>query len=54
MSRVNSKTGALDLDHQDQIGLQTSKVFEQKNLLAIIIIIIKVSSSEIGDLEFQC
>ena len=24
MSQVNSKTGAIDLDHQGQIGLQTS------------------------------
>ena len=30
MSQVNSKTGALNLDHQDQIGLQTSTVFEIK------------------------
>ena len=29
MSQVNSKTGALDLDHQDQIGLQISTVFEK-------------------------
>ena len=29
MSQVNSKTGALDLDHQDQINLQSSTVFEK-------------------------
>ena len=30
MSQVNSKADALDLDHQDQIDLQTSTVFEKK------------------------
>ena len=30
MSQVNSKTGVLDIDHQDQIGFQTSTVFENK------------------------
>ena len=30
MSRVNSKTGTLDLGHQYQIGLETSTVFEKK------------------------
>ena len=33
--KLNSKTGAVDLDHQDQIGLQTSTDFE-KNLTVCI------------------
>ena len=35
MSQVNSKTGTLDLDQQDQIGLQTSTVFEKNELYFI-------------------
>ena len=27
MSQMNSKTGALDLDHQDQIGHETLKFY---------------------------
>ena len=34
MSQVNSTTGALDLDHQDQINLQTSTVFEKIELFS--------------------
>ena len=30
MSQLNSKAGALDLNYQDQIDLQTSTVFEKK------------------------
>ena len=29
MSQLNSKAGALDLNYQDQIDLQTSTVFEK-------------------------
>ena len=29
MSKVNSNAGSLDLDHQVQIGLQTSTGFEE-------------------------